>query len=103
MEKALIGLGVALAIAAVVYGVFYLIASLQSRRVAQHRRSIARYLEGRGEELIDARWTPLGPGAQSSNEIQFEVRYRAADGVEHAARCRVGAAGVYFTDDEAER
>jgi hypothetical protein len=60
------------------------------------------YVESRGGRLLEARWTPFGPGwfGEKSDRI-YSVRYLDADGNEHEAHCKTSMwTGVYFTRDE---
>jgi len=94
------GIAVALALAACVYGVFWAFKALKELELRRHRRRIERFFEKRGEELVDARWKPFGPGAQSNHDVLFEVIYRDIEKREHRALCKVGVGGVYLSDDE---
>ncbi len=100
MAHHLEGIAIAIALAACVYGIVWATGALKERQIQNHRQSIERYFEKRGEKLTRARWKPFGPGAQTDLSVLFEVTYLDADGKEHSARCKVGSSGVYLTDDE---
>lgn len=65
---------------------------------------IRSYIERQGGKLLDAHWTPFGPGSldDQRNRI-YEVRYLDNDGNQHHAFCKTsGWIGVSFTEDEIE-
>lgn len=66
---------------------------------------VRRYVESRGGRVIDAAWSPLGPGwFGEKNERIYSVRYFDRDGNEHEAHCKTSMwSGVYFTEDRIVR
>jgi hypothetical protein len=94
------GLAFAVLLGASIFGFFWAMGALKQWELRRHRGYIAKYFEKRGERLVDARWKPLGPGAQSGGGKLFTVVYVDRAGNEHSALCKSGASGVYLTDDE---
>ena len=69
------------------------------------RDRIRRYVKAGGGKLIDAKWTPFGPGwVGKSKDRIYQVRYVDKAGIEHHAYCKTsGWSGVYLTEDVAEQ
>jgi hypothetical protein len=62
---------------------------------------VRQYVESRGGRVIEANWSPFGPGwfGEKSDRI-YAVRYLDRDGNEHQAYCKTSMwTGVYFTED----
>jgi hypothetical protein len=62
---------------------------------------VRQYVESRGGRVIEASWSPFGPGwfGEKSDRI-YAVRYLDRDGNEHQAYCKTSLwTGVYFTED----
>jgi len=61
---------------------------------------IWQYIEQRGGNVLDSKWSPFGPGwfGEGSNRI-YKVRYLDRDGNEHESHCKTMKAAVYFTED----
>jgi hypothetical protein len=63
---------------------------------------VRQYVESRGGRVIEANWSPFGPGwfGEKSDRI-YAVRYLDRDGNEHQAYCKTSMwTGVYFTEDQ---
>jgi hypothetical protein len=63
---------------------------------------VRQYVESRGGTVIEANWSPFGPGwfGEKSDRI-YAVRYLDGDGNEHQAYCKTSMwTGVYFTEDQ---
>lgn len=62
------------------------------------------YIEERGGQLLEKRWSPFGRGWYGDTNRVYEVRYVDRDGNEHRATCKTSLfSGVYWTDDEIVR
>jgi hypothetical protein len=82
------------AVIALVIGFRLLAGSLDRQRIGE-------YVEQRGGALLEANWSPFGPGWFGGNKERiYEVRYRDHDGNIHEAFARTSMwTGVYFTED----
>jgi hypothetical protein len=68
------------------------------------RGRIAKYIEDQEGQVLELRWSPLGPGWFGSRDRIYRVRYVDRDGNEHAAHCKTTlTTGVYFTEDRVVR
>lgn len=88
----------------IIVGVLFAILIRLSRGGVDRQR-IEQYIEERGGKVIEAAWTPFGPGWLGKNHDRiYDVRYLDKDGHEHRAYCRTsGWSGVYFTQDTVEK
>ncbi|HZZ77931.1 MAG TPA: hypothetical protein VFE62_05410 [Gemmataceae bacterium] len=68
---------------------------------ALDRQRIASYVEIRGGRVIEATWSPFGPGWFAGNrERIYHIRFRDHEGNIHQAYARTNMwSGVYFTED----
>jgi hypothetical protein len=69
------------------------------------RERLRRHLEERGAELLEAKWTPFGPGWRGNRDSRlYEIRYLDQDRDEHHALCKTNLwSGVYLKDDTVVR
>jgi hypothetical protein len=92
--------GVAITVAVVV-----IIIAVRLAMGGLDRSRVSDYVTSRGGRLLDARWTPFGPGwlGDKTDRI-YEVTYVDVDGNEHVAHCKTSMlTGVYFTEDRITR
>lgn len=63
---------------------------------------IGEYIRGRGWELLDRSWDPLGPGwFGEKNARLYKVAYRDQEGHVHVAHVKTSMfSGVYLTNDQ---
>jgi len=66
------------------------------------RDRIREYIASLGGQMLETRWSPLGPGWFGSKHHRiYTVRYLDRNGNEHRAYCKTSLfTGVYFTHDE---
>ena len=100
MGRHLEGIAVALLLGAGLYAVIWALVAVKRSGVRRSRRYIEAYFDKRGERLVEARWKPLGPGAQAGTDKLFIVTYVDREGREHSASCRSGPSGVHLADDD---
>jgi hypothetical protein len=69
------------------------------------RERLRRHLEERGAKLLEARWTPFGPGWRGNRDSRlYEIRYLDQDRIEHHAFCKTNLwSGIYLKDDAVVR
>jgi hypothetical protein len=63
------------------------------------------YIESRGGEILEAQWSPFGPGwFGNKTDRMYEVHYLDREGNEHRAHCKTSMwTGIYFTEDDIVR
>lgn len=68
---------------------------------AMDRDRIREYVGGQGGQLLEASWSPLGPGwAGEKSDRIYRVQYLDREGNEHQAHCKTSMwTGVYLTED----
>ncbi len=66
------------------------------------RDRIQEYIASLGGQVLETKWSPLGPGWFASQHHRiYTVRYLDRRGNEHRAYCKTGwLTGVYFTGDK---